>query len=149
MWILFDKFFHNLYSIKRFVKDKEKKTCIGISFLIKLQPAFFRKTQNFEIFQENRFLIKDLWMVASASSSFLQCHPNTCTKSVFNPFSTNVRFLYPMKTSENRRTSDVFRGYRSGILVENELNQPNSLFPEATIWTCENTNITQSTSQSR
>ena len=40
----------------------------------------------------------------------------------FNPFSTNVPLLYPLKTSENIRFSDVFRGYRSGTLVENGLN---------------------------
>ena len=32
--------------------------------------------------------------------------------------STNVPLLYPLKTSENWRFSDVFRGYRIGILVE-------------------------------
>ena len=31
-----------------------------------------------------------------------------------NPFSTNVPRLYPLKTSENRRFSDIFRGCRSG-----------------------------------
>ena len=36
-----------------------------------------------------------------------------------NPFSTNVPLLYSLKTSENLRFSDVFRGYRSGKLVEN------------------------------
>ena len=41
--------------------------------------------------------------------------------SIFNPFSTNVPYLYPLKTSENRRFSDIFRGYRSGTLVENGL----------------------------
>ena len=38
---------------------------------------------------------------------------------MFNTFSTNVPSLYPLKTSENRRFSDVFRGYRIGTLVEN------------------------------
>ena len=38
-----------------------------------------------------------------------------------NPFSTNVPLLYPLKTSENRRLFDVFRGYRSETLVENGL----------------------------
>ena len=36
-----------------------------------------------------------------------------------NLFSANAPLLYPLKTSENRRFSDVFRGYRSGTLVEN------------------------------
>ena len=54
-------------------------------------------------------------------------HPNqTITMEfeygkVFNPFSTNVPLLYSLKTSENGRLSDVFRGYRSGTLVENGL----------------------------
>ena len=39
-----------------------------------------------------------------------------------NPCSTNVPLLYPLKTSENRRFSYVFRGYRSGMLVENGLS---------------------------
>ena len=38
-----------------------------------------------------------------------------------NPFSTNVPLLYPLNTSENRRISDVFGGYRSGTLVQNGL----------------------------
>ena len=38
------------------------------------------------------------------------------------PFSTNVPLLYPLKTSEDLRFSDVFRGYRSGTLAENGLN---------------------------
>ena len=36
-------------------------------------------------------------------------------------FSTSVPLLYPLKTSKNLRFSDVFRGYGSGTLVENEL----------------------------
>ena len=39
----------------------------------------------------------------------------------FNPYSTNVPLLYPLKTSKNLGFSDVFRGYRSGTLVENGL----------------------------
>ena len=37
-----------------------------------------------------------------------------------NPFSSSVP-LCSLKTSENQRFSDVFRGYRSGTLVENGL----------------------------
>ena len=43
----------------------------------------------------------------------------------FNPFSTNVLLLYSLKTSENLRFSDVFRGYRNRTLVENRLKLPN------------------------
>ena len=45
------------------------------------------------------------------------------SNSNINPFSTKVPLLYPLKTFENRRFSDVFRGYRSGTLVENGLNE--------------------------
>ena len=34
----------------------------------------------------------------------------------FAPFHANVPFLYPLKTSENQRFFDVFRGYRNGTL---------------------------------
>ena len=30
----------------------------------------------------------------------------------FNSFNATALFLYPLKTSENNRFSDVFRGYR-------------------------------------
>ena len=35
-----------------------------------------------------------------------------------NPYSPNVTFLHPLKTSENRRFSDIFRGYRNVTLRE-------------------------------
>ena len=34
-----------------------------------------------------------------------------------NLFHTNVLFLYPLKTSENLRFSDVFGGYRNRTLA--------------------------------
>ena len=42
-------------------------------------------------------------------------------KIALNLFLTNVPLLYPLKTSEKLRFSDVFRRYRSGTLVENRL----------------------------
>ena len=36
----------------------------------------------------------------------------------FNPYPPNVTFLHPLKTSENLRFSDVFRGYRNVTLGE-------------------------------
>ena len=38
-----------------------------------------------------------------------------------NSFQVNVPFLYPLKTSENQKFSDVSRGYRNGTLSCNEL----------------------------
>ena len=39
------------------------------------------------------------------------------------PFSTDVPLLYPLKTSENWRFSDVFKGYRSRALAKNGLSR--------------------------
>ena len=36
-----------------------------------------------------------------------------------NPFSPNIKNLYPLKTSKNQRSSDLFRGYRNAILDQN------------------------------
>ena len=38
-------------------------------------------------------------------------------KHRINPFQANVPFLYSLKTSENRRFSDVFKEYRQGALA--------------------------------
>ena len=38
-----------------------------------------------------------------------------------NPFVPNAPFLYPLKTSENRKVFDVFRGQRKCALGVNEL----------------------------
>ena len=46
--------------------------------------------------------------------------------SSINPYSTNVPLPYPLKVSENFRFSDVFKGYRSGKLVENGLKRMTS-----------------------
>ena len=35
-------------------------------------------------------------------------------RTIVKPFSANFPLLYPQKTSDNLRFSDVFRGYRSG-----------------------------------
>ena len=40
----------------------------------------------------------------------------------FNKLLINVPLLYPLKTSENRRSSNVFREYRIGILVKKRFN---------------------------
>ena len=40
---------------------------------------------------------------------------------ILTPFTTNLALPYPLKTSENCRFPDVFRGYRSRALVENGL----------------------------
>ena len=70
------------------------------------------------------------WKVLQIFYNFLIHIWISHTASIFfylNPFSTNLPLLYSLKTSKNRRFSDVFRGYRSGTLVENGLNS----YPEA------------------
>ena len=64
------------------------------------KATFIEATLPFLLLTLNRYLIR--WKI------FL-----LCTK-LFNSFSTNALFLYPLKTSENLR-------YRSGTLAENGL----------------------------
>ena len=45
-----------------------------------------------------------------------------CISSIFlNPFDATDIFWYPLKTSENQRFSNVFRGYRNRSVAWNEL----------------------------
>ena len=55
-----------------------------------------------------------------------KCSTITLNVQYFKRFSTNVPILDSLKTPENLRFSDVFKGYRSGTLVENGLAQPNT-----------------------
>ena len=40
---------------------------------------------------------------------------------LLNPFHVNAPFLYPLKTAENQRFSDIFRGYKNGKLASKGL----------------------------
>ena len=42
-------------------------------------------------------------------------------RGLFNPLMSSVTFLYPLKTSENLRFSDVFKGYKNVTLDINGL----------------------------
>ena len=55
-----------------------------------------------------------LILIRSITHDFRRYYP-------LNPFSTNVPFLNPLKTSENLWFSDIFRGFSSGTLVGNGL----------------------------
>ena len=48
--------------------------------------------------------------------NLLKVSSNYNKTTLINPFQANIPFLYPLKTSENRSFSDVFRGYRNGKL---------------------------------
>ena len=45
-------------------------------------------------------------------------------RKMVNPFSTNIPLLYPLKTLENWKISDVFWGHRKRTLFENGLMKP-------------------------
>ena len=49
--------------------------------------------------------------------------PCMIERLMFNPFQTNVPFIYPLKTSENLCFYYAFSGYRNGILGWNGLIQ--------------------------
>ena len=60
-------------------------------------------------------LIFDKWIIYNFDLSKVLVYINKgihiiINKHTINPFSTNVRLLYPLKTSKNLRFSDVFRG---------------------------------------
>ena len=55
---------------------------------------------------------------ASLSLNLISVDTDTKQYKKVNPYSLNVIFLYSLKTSENRRFSDVFRGYRNVTLGE-------------------------------
>ena len=44
-----------------------------------------------------------------------------CMKLFLNPFHVTDLFRYPLKTSENQRLSDVFRGYQKRPVAWNGL----------------------------
>ena len=64
-----------------------------------------------------------LWAIIEETVSLIRCYCfyNFDQRVTGNPFSINAPLLYPLKTSENMRFSDAFRGYRRGKLVENRL----------------------------
>ena len=70
---------------------------------------------NYINFPPNLLFLHSLYMLAR--NRFRYCH---FSEFCFNPFSTSVPLLYPLKTSENLQFS-VFRGHKSGTLVENGL----------------------------
>ena len=41
---------------------------------------------------------------------------------LINPFLDNVLILYPQKTPENQKFSEILRGYKVGTLSRKELN---------------------------
>ena len=50
------------------------------------------------------------------------------TSHIIKPFYANFLFLYSLKTSNNQRFCEVFRGYKNGILAWNGLMTVSSIF---------------------
>ena len=67
------------------------------------------------------FSVKLLQKFLSFCMSFFNKHEVTALKNFMNPFHANVPFLYTLKTSENHRFADFFRGFRNGTLTQNGL----------------------------
>ena len=61
-------------------------------------------------------LISNRKIFADDNSIFLVFRDSNSSSLSLNPFYSSVTFLQPLKTSENQRFSDVFRGYRNVTL---------------------------------
>ena len=78
-------------------------------------PFFLEQMQN--VSKKVTFKIFRLFWLFAWPSNFGKRFPS------INPFQVNVPFLYLLKTSENQRFSDVFRGYRKGTFTWNGLQK--------------------------
>ena len=84
----------------------------GFELVPKCLPSnsFITSFGSFEPFRRIWKLSKAFYLFCVVLESF----KTICINSI----STNVPLLYPLKTSENLRFSDVYGGYKSGTLVE-------------------------------
>ena len=108
-----------------FVEDSLQKNFLGLllNILTHVWQGFKCASELFIGGDQFRFsLSSDFLPMSSHQETLVQW-----TKCDINPFSTNVPRLYPLKTSENLRLSDVFRGYRSRTLVENGSKNHNKI----------------------
>ena len=108
-----------------FVEDSLQKNFLGLllNILTHVWQGFKCASELFIGGDQFRFsLSSDFLPMSSHQETLVQW-----TKCDINPFSTNVPRLYPLKTSENLRLSDVFRGYRSRTLIENGLKNHNKI----------------------
>ena len=115
--------FQSLISIRllwNFIEIILEHGCSPVNLLLIFRTPFHRNTSG-ELFLSIYIFPQKFSMVWRKIllnvSKFLNCE----LIWKLNQFSTNVPLLYSLKTSKNPRFSDVFRGYRSGTLVENRL----------------------------
>ena len=81
-------------------QNSQKKTCVRVSFLMKLQTWDLRRLEVGKII---------IWFSILYKKAFI------------NPFHAANLFWYPLKISENQRFSDIFRGYQKRSVAWNEL----------------------------
>lgn len=77
---------------------------------------------------KNLFLVRGFPLrnyLVTMSKSAGNCELFAFIKEILNPLLPSVPFLYTRKISENRRISDVLRGYKMGTLGSNWLREKN------------------------
>ena len=107
--------FQSLISIRllwNFIEITLEYGCSPVNLLLIFRTPFHRNTSG-ELLLSIYIFPQKFSMV----SKFLNCE----LIWKLNQFSTNFPLLYSLKTSKNPMFSDVFKGYRSGTLVENGL----------------------------
>ena len=58
-------------------------------------------------------LITNVLSNSTSNSPYKKILQDILVKILVNPFKANALFLYPLKTSENLRFSDIFKGYKN------------------------------------
>ena len=94
-------FKHFCFVFKILFLKSSKVFIVSWSNFLKNRPPHKCFPVNFATFFKNTFFAEYLQTTASV---------------IINPFYSSVTFLYPLKTSENQKFSDVFRGYRNATL---------------------------------
>ena len=105
-----------------YIKNRGKVTHISFKINTRERTRLLNKCHPNQVQGFETHSVKVICNESRKSWKLLYCRIFQCKKYWINPYSTNVSLLYPLKTSENLRFSDVFRGYRSETLVENRLN---------------------------
>ena len=69
--------------------------------------------------KKNTFTYQEYW---NSRTNWITCIDKKLLRNIYTyQFHANDLFLYPLKTSENQRFSDVFRGYRKRLTAWNWL----------------------------
>ena len=90
------------------------------SVILKCIPDIYQELFVSKFIWPNNFM-KEKYLTYKQQIMYPIQKKNVFFVSCNNPFQPNISFLYPLKTSENLWFSDVFRGYRNGILARKGL----------------------------